>query len=93
MVNKFTRYCNDPELACCRAEKELGRLAAENATLRAQLAQVQRERVAAVQDIDRKCVTCGKRKGWETCTEGAFISDGNVCLNWQWRGAGKEGQA
>jgi hypothetical protein len=34
----FLRFCNDPELACCRAEAELGQLREENARLHAELA-------------------------------------------------------
>jgi len=30
----FLRFCDDPELACCRAEAELGQLRIENARLR-----------------------------------------------------------
>ena len=34
----FLRFCDDPELACCRAEAELGQLRAENTQLRIKLA-------------------------------------------------------
>jgi hypothetical protein len=37
----FLRFCDDPEIACCRAEAELGQLRIENAQLRAQLAELQ----------------------------------------------------
>ena len=40
---------------------------------------------AAVECIPKKCVNCCKRKGWNTCKEAAFVSDGEVCLNFQWR--------
>lgn len=36
---RFTRFCDDPELTCCRAEKELERLAIENDNLKRQLAE------------------------------------------------------
>ena len=34
----FLRFCNDPEIACCKAERELEQLRTENASLREQLA-------------------------------------------------------
>ena len=50
----FLRYCDDPDIACCRGEAELGRLRIENARRRADLERVERERDAAIADI--KCV-------------------------------------
>lgn len=38
----FLRFCNDPEIACCKAERELEQLRTENASLREQLAESQR---------------------------------------------------
>jgi hypothetical protein len=37
----FLRFCNDPEIACCRAEKELELLRDENERLYAKLAELQ----------------------------------------------------
>ena len=37
----FLRFCDDPELACCRAEKELEQLRTENVRLQAVLAGLQ----------------------------------------------------
>jgi hypothetical protein len=37
----FLRFCDDPEIACCRAEAELGQLRTENAQLHAKLAELQ----------------------------------------------------
>lgn len=45
----FLRFCNDPEIACCKAEAELGRLRTENAQLRSQLQEAQRRERAAVE--------------------------------------------
>ena len=53
----------------------------------ARIAELEGELDEAVDDIENTCSTCGKREGWKTCKEAAFISDGGVCLNWQWRGA------
>ena len=45
----FLRFCDNPEIACCKAERELEQLRAENASLRAKLAESQhRERAAVV---------------------------------------------
>ena len=44
----FLRFCDNPEIACCKAERELEQLRAENASLRAQLAESQRRERAAV---------------------------------------------
>ncbi len=39
----FLRFCDDPEISCCRGEAELGLLREENVRLRAQLAERERE--------------------------------------------------
>ena len=44
----FLRFCNGPEIACCKAERELEQLRTENASLREQLAESQRRERAAV---------------------------------------------
>ena len=49
----FLRFCDNPEIACCKAEKELERLRNENAALRIQLSESQRREQAAVEDIAR----------------------------------------
>jgi hypothetical protein len=58
--NGFLRFCDDPELACCRAERELGQLREENVQLRSQLQDAERRAAAAVRDINsvRMCHTC-----------------------------------
>lgn len=48
----FLRFCDNPEIACCKAERELEQLRAENASLRAQLAESQRRERAAVEERD-----------------------------------------
>lgn len=53
----------------------------------AEVERLQKERDAAIDCIPRKCVYCDCREGWNTCERSAFISDGEECLNWQWRGA------
>ena len=47
----FLRFCDNPEIACCKAERELEQLRAENASLRAQLAESQRREKAAVEEL------------------------------------------
>lgn len=82
--NGFLRFCDDPELACVKAESELGRLRNENTLLRAQLAESQRRERAAVEDlaIACSCDVCSKRgkvrfSSCKSCiTESAF----------EWRG-------
>lgn len=37
----FLRFCDDPDIACCRAEAELGKLRIENDQLYAELAELQ----------------------------------------------------
>ena len=65
----FLRFCNDPEIACCKAERELEQLRTENASLREQLAESQRRGQAAVEDMtavlkrdsDDICAYCKNR--------------------------------
>lgn len=47
----FLRFCDDPELACCRAEAELGQLRTENARLTKERDEAQRRERAAVEDM------------------------------------------
>ena len=85
----FLRFCNDPEIACCKAERELEQLRAENASLRAQLAESQRRERAAVEDLKRfsACCQCNANIDGSCCD----MFDGTAenkyfCSNWQWRG-------
>ena len=48
----FLRFCDDPELTCCKAEAELGRLRNENARLLFQLQDAQRRVDAAVECVE-----------------------------------------
>ncbi len=48
----FLRFCDDPEIACCRGEAELGQLRQENIRLRAELLESQRRESAAVECIE-----------------------------------------
>jgi hypothetical protein len=50
------RFCDDPELACCRGEAELGRLREENVRLRYELQESQRRADAARNEL---CLKCG----------------------------------
>ena len=45
----FLRFCDDPEIACCRAEAELGQLRTENARLTKERDEAQRRERAAVE--------------------------------------------
>ena len=90
----FLRFCNDPEIACCKAERELEQLRTENASLREQLAESQRRERAAVEDLKRfsACCQCNANIDGSCCD----MFDGTAenkyfCSNWQWRGpvAGK----
>lgn len=47
----FLRFCDNPEIACCKAEKELEQLRNENVALRAKLSESQRREQAAVEFI------------------------------------------
>ena len=79
----FLRFCDNPEIACCKAERELEQLRAENASLRAQLAESQRRERAAVEDARQGsvCRTCHYlNNGCEPLNLDAG------CHKWQWRG-------
>ena len=90
----FLRFCDNPEIACCKAERELEQLRTENASLREQLAESQRRERAAVEDLKRfsACCQCNANIDGSCCD----MFDGTAenkyfCSNWQWRGqqAGK----
>ena len=53
----FLRFCDNPEIACCKAEKELERLRNENAALRIQLSESQRREQDARNEL---CIKCGR---------------------------------
>ena len=85
----FLRFCDNPEIACCKAERELEQLRAENASLRAQLAESQRRERAAVEDARQGsvCRTCHYlNNGCEPLNLDAG------CHKWQWRGPQEAGK-
>ena len=53
----FLRFCDDPEIACCRGEAELGQLRQENIRLRAELLESQRREQTARNEL---CLKCGR---------------------------------
>ena len=92
----FLRFCNDPEIACCKAERELEQLRTENASLREQLAESQRRERAAVEDMtavlkrdsDDICAYCKNRiecksQQCEKYSSGVGDVDGNY-PDWKW---------
>lgn len=92
----FLRFCNDPEIACCKAERELEQLRTENASLREQLAESQRREQAAVEDMtavlkrdsDYICAYCKNRiecknEQCEKYSSGVGDVDGNY-PDWKW---------
>lgn len=90
----FLRFCNDPEIACCKAEKELGQLRMENAQLRAQLHEAQRRERAAVEDINglgrfeqERCAYCAYDNG---CEPGEMRCRYLGDKAFEWRGPGDE---
>ena len=92
----FLRFCNDPEIACCKAERELEQLRTGNASLREQLAESQRRGQAAVEDMtavlkrdsDDICAYCKNRiecknEQCEKYSSGVGDVDGNY-PDWKW---------
>ena len=51
----FLRFCDNPEIACCKAERELEHLRSENALLRKRLAESQRREHDARNELCQKC--------------------------------------
>ncbi len=93
----FLRFCNDPELACCRAEKELGQLRIENENLHTQLAKSRERERAAVRDLIAlahkygDCEFCAWRDDKGHCAE---PNPGDLCAEhykMKWRGPAGEG--
>jgi len=62
----FLRFCDDPDLACCRAEKELEQLRTENVRLQAVLAGLQE--LAKAKAEGRGKVAHGKWISEEICS-------------------------
>ena len=90
----FLRFCDNPEIACCKAERELEQLRTENASLREQLAESQRREQAAVEDLKRfsACCQCNANIDGSCCD----MFDGTAenkyfCSSWQWRGPQEDG--
>ena len=96
----FLRFCKDPEIACCKAERELEQLRTENASLRDKLAESQRRERAAVHDlklalIDEALDPCHCCE--YGCTDHCTHPDGPTCgetggKNWKWRGPHEAGE-
>lgn len=63
----FLRFCDDPEIACCKAEAELGRLRNENARLLSQLQDAQRRADKAVEDMKNIVDNVREEHCDETC--------------------------
>lgn len=88
----FLRFCDNPEIACCKAERELEQLRAENASLRAKLAESQRRERAAVEQIEQQMIF-DAQKGCEPC-EICSNADKTPCeeCNPKWRGPHEAGK-
>ena len=52
----------------------------------AEVERLQQQLNAAVEDVPHKCLYCAKRLGWKTCKDASYISDGEVCLNFEYLG-------
>ena len=96
----FLRFCDNPEIACCKAERELEHLRSENALLRKRLSESQRRERAALEDMKFGpcCVTCANSRitglrgvcalgGKESCNDGV-----HGYKKWQWRGPQEAGK-
>lgn len=95
MRDGFLRFCDNPEIACCKAERELEQLRAENASLLAQLAESQRREQAAVEDFEgcmknkkERCAYCIHD---DECEPGESLCYANVC-GFEWRGPQEAGK-
>lgn len=96
LKNGFLRFCDNPEIACCKAERELEQLRAENASLRERLAESQRRELAAVEDMTKMakckllgtCTFCEHRNTpdarYKPCK--GCIQENRSRKNFQWRG-------
>ena len=88
----FLRFCDNPEIACCKAERELEQLRSENALLRKRLADSQRSEQAAVNDLQKSI----KFYALGTCICGLCLkhSCNEFCYgkSWEWRGPQEAGE-
>lgn len=99
-IDKLITYAENRRDECCQQGEDItvirywvgyiDGLRAVKKERDAELTRLREQLDAAIADMPRKCLTCGKRKGWETCKEAKLISDGEECLNWIWRGEKEE---
>ena len=88
----FLRFCNDPEIVCCKAERELEQLRAENSLLRNQLAASQHREQAAVEDLStyKDCGFCvhiqDQQYCYKNCQRHVDVDNFRTHPCWQWRG-------
>jgi len=64
LKNGFTRFCDDPEIACCKAERELEQLRAENASLQNQLSKSQSREQVVMQLAGKLIALCDMPEEW-----------------------------
>jgi hypothetical protein len=83
----FLRFCDNPEIACCKAEAELGRLRQENHRLRAELLKSQRRERAAIADLEY--IHCAGRFGCLVCHNNDICKRQTIqigkCVDFKWR--------
>jgi uncharacterized Fe-S cluster-containing MiaB family protein len=75
----FLRFCDDPEIACCKAEAELMRLRTENERLHADVAKLQQLAKAQAEGRLVEAVRCGECRKIMTqeCLMCSFDADGH----------------
>lgn len=74
----FLRFCDDPEIACCKAERELGELRTENAQIKKENKALDMKLSRAIKVIDGICEHCSWETGSKECVE-------SECPIMEWR--------
>lgn len=85
------RFCSDPEIACCKADKELHQLQVENAKLHADIEKINTERDAVIRSLGEAVLsrpkTCKRySECYQKCYDSMKIMRCVTCNDWQWIG-------
>ena len=81
----FLRFCDDPEVACCRAEHELAQLRREITRLKAENAELRMRCEVLMSDLKGDCASCAKNGvDSDVCVK---CVESEIFDEYEWRGS------